>query len=109
MFLMQGVWVQNTISQVWVSLNGSFGRMSAFWSDGHGLDALQGHTLDLSKLILAALSLAGFIHVMEMSGRFNCFQAQGIVRKICDVLGKNEILQKGQGNVREFYISTSLS
>ena len=32
-------------------------------------------------------------------------QGQGFVREFCDVSGKNEILQKCQGNVREFYIS----
>ena len=41
----------------------------------------------------------------EMSGKFKIFQGQGIVRELCDVSGKNEILQKCQGNVREFYIS----
>ena len=39
----------------------------------------------------------GFIHVREMSGKFNFFQGQGIVREFCDVSGKNEILQKWQG------------
>ena len=37
-----------------------------------------------------------------MSGKFNFFQGQGIVREFCDVSGKNEILQKCQ----EFYILT---
>ena len=40
-----------------------------------------------------------------MSGKFIFFQGQGIVRELRDVSGKNEILQKCQGNVREFYIS----
>ena len=40
-----------------------------------------------------------------MSGKLKNFQGQGIVRELCDVSGKNEILQKCQGNVREFYIS----
>ena len=40
-----------------------------------------------------------------MSGKFKFFQSQGIIREFCDVSGKNEILQKCQGNVREFYIS----
>ena len=40
-----------------------------------------------------------------MSGKFKFFQGQGIVREFCDVSGKNEILQKCQGNVKEFYIS----
>ena len=48
---------------------------------------------------------SGFIHVREMSGKFNFFQGQGIVREFCDVSGKNIILQKCQGNVREFCIS----
>ena len=41
-----------------------------------------------------------------MSGKFIFFQGQGIVREFCDVSEKNEILQKCQGNVREFYILT---
>ena len=48
---------------------------------------------------------SGLIHVREMSGKFGFFQGQGIVREFCDVSGKNEILQKYQGNVREYYIS----
>ena len=48
---------------------------------------------------------SGFINIREMSENF-FFQGQGIVREFCDVLGKNEILQKAQGNVRELYIST---
>ena len=47
---------------------------------------------------------AGFIHIMETSGKFNFFQCDRIVREFCDVSGKTEILQKCQGNVREFYI-----
>ena len=43
-----------------------------------------------------------FIHVREMSGKFKFFQSQGIVREFGDVSGKNEILQKCQGSVREF-------
>ena len=38
----------------------------------------------------------GFIHVREMSGKFNFFQGQGIVREFCEMSGKNEILQKCQ-------------
>ena len=49
--------------------------------------------------------ISGFIHVREMSVRFNFFQGLGIVREFCDVSGKNEILHKCQGNVREFYIA----
>ena len=48
----------------------------------------------------------GFIHVREMSEKFNFFQGQGIVREFCDASGKNEILQKCQGNVRELFILT---
>ena len=33
----------------------------------------------------------------NMSGKFNFFQGEGIVREFCDVSGKNEILQKCQG------------
>ena len=44
-----------------------------------------------------------------MSGKcqrnFFFFQVLGIVREFCDLSGKNEMLQKYQGNVREFYIS----
>ena len=43
---------------------------------------------------------SGFIHIREMSGRFNFFQA--MVREFCDVLGKNEILQKCRGMSRNF-------
>ena len=46
--------------------------------------------------------MPGLIHIREMSGRFNFFQAKGIVREFCDVLGKNEILQKCQGKSRNF-------
>ena len=45
----------------------------------------------------------GFIRVREMSGKFNFFQGQGIVREFYVVSGKNEFLLKCQGNVREFY------
>ena len=38
-----------------------------------------------------------------MSGKFNFFQGQGIVREFYVVSGKNEFLLKCQGNVREFY------
>ena len=38
-----------------------------------------------------------------MSGKFNFFQGQGIVREFYVVSGKNECFQKCQGNVREFY------
>ena len=38
-----------------------------------------------------------------MSGKFNFFQGQGIVREFYVVSGKNECLLKCQGNVREFY------
>ena len=37
-----------------------------------------------------------------MSWKFNFFQGQGIVREFFDVTLKNEILQKCQGNVRNF-------
>ena len=49
------------------------------------------------------LLLTGFIRVREMSGKFNFFQGQGIVREFYVVSGKNEVLPKCQGNVREFY------
>ena len=38
-----------------------------------------------------------------MSGKFKFFQGQGIVREFYVVSGKNELLVKCQGNVREFY------
>ena len=38
-----------------------------------------------------------------MSGKFNFFQGQGIVRECYVVSVKNEVLLKCQGNVREFY------
>ena len=38
-----------------------------------------------------------------MSGKFKFFQGQGIVREFYVVSGKNELLIKCQGNVREFY------
>ena len=46
-----------------------------------------------------------------MSGKYQrnlfffFFQGLEIVREFCDLSGKNEMLQKYQGNVREFYIS----
>ena len=53
---------------------------------------------------LPSADSTGFIHIGEMSGKFNFFQGQVIVREFYDVSGKNEILQKCQGNVRELYI-----
>ena len=50
-----------------------------------------------------ACAQAGFIRVREMSGKFNFFQGQGIVREFYAVSVKNEVLLKCQGNVREFY------
>ena len=44
----------------------------------------------------------GFIRVREMSGKFNFFQGQGIVREFYVVSGKSECFLKCQGNVREF-------
>ena len=41
----------------------------------------------------------------KCQGKFKFFQGQGIVREFFDMSGKNEILQKCQGNVRKFYIS----
>ena len=46
---------------------------------------------------------SGFICVREMSGKFDFFQGQGIVREFYVVSGKNDFLLKCQGNVREFY------
>ena len=43
-----------------------------------------------------------------MSGELKFFQGQGIVREFYDLSGKNEILSKCQGNIREFYISVML-
>ena len=51
----------------------------------------------------------GFIRVREMSGKFNFFQGQGIVREFYVVSGKNECFLKCQGNVREFYNSQVVS
>ena len=48
-------------------------------------------------------ALAGLIRVREMSGKFEIFQGQGIVREFYVVSGKNECLLKCQRNVREFY------
>ena len=48
---------------------------------------------------------AGFIRVGEMSGKFNFFQGQGIVREFYVVSGNYRYLLKCQGNVREFIIS----
>ena len=48
-------------------------------------------------------TLAGFIRVREMSGKFKFFQGQGIVREFYAVSGKNECFLKCQGNVREIY------
>ena len=45
----------------------------------------------------------GFIRVREMSGKFEFFQGQGIVREFYVVSVKNRYLLKCQGNVREFY------
>ena len=47
--------------------------------------------------------IAGFIRVMEMSGKLKNFQGQGIVREFYVVSVKNRFLLKCQGNVREFY------
>ena len=48
-------------------------------------------------------TVAGFIHVREMSGKFKNFPGQGIVREFYVVSVKNEVLLKCQRNVREFY------
>ena len=48
-------------------------------------------------------TISGFIRVREMSGKFNFFQGQGIVREFYVVSVKNECFLKCQGNVREFY------
>ena len=50
-----------------------------------------------------AFASSGFIRVREMSGKFNFFQGQGIVREFYVVSVKNRYLLKCQGNVREFY------
>ena len=55
---------------------------------------------EISKIIPS-----GFIRVRELSGKFNFFQGQGIVREFYYLSGKNKILSNCQGNVREFYIS----
>ena len=68
---------------------------TSFQSKLHSFKHISGDTAPTSE----------FIRVWEMSGKFKFFQGQGIVREFCDVSGKNEILQKCQGNVREFYIS----
>ena len=61
----------------------------------------------ISTVILLLLLIysrrAGFICVREMSGKFNFFQGQGIVREFYFVSVKNRYLLKCQGNVREFY------
>ena len=81
-----------------------------------GIDNLKVHhcsgsTFKSNGMVCCCFSLtafmiitSGFIRVREMSGKFKFFQGQGIVKEFCDVSGKNEILQKCQGNVREFYI-----
>ena len=56
----------------------------------------------LSQMDLPTL-ITGSIRVREMSGKFNFFQGQGIVREFYVVSGKNESFLKCQGNVREFY------
>ena len=56
-----------------------------------------------NPFLLYSTSVSGFIRVREMSGKFNFFQGQGIVREFYVVSGKNEFLLKFQGNVREFY------
>ena len=38
-----------------------------------------------------------------MSGKFEFFQGQGIVREFYVLSGKNECVLRCQGNVREFY------
>ena len=53
-------------------------------------------------LFKVGLSLTGFIHVREMSGKFKIFQGQGIVREFHNLSGKIEFLLKCQGNFREF-------
>ena len=47
--------------------------------------------------------VTGFIRLREMSGKFNIFQGQGIVREFHNLSGKIEFLLKCQGDVREFY------
>ena len=49
--------------------------------------------------------VSGFIHVRKMSRNSKFFQGQGIVREFDILSGKNEILSKCQGIIREFYIS----
>ena len=56
----------------------------------------------VTKPVFGGLRTTGFIHVREMSGKFNFFQCQGIVREFYVVSGKNECFLKCQGNVREF-------
>ena len=60
-----------------------------------------------SRLIwaLIRIALSDRVHIRQGNVREMFFQGQGIVREFCDVSGENEMLQKCQGNVREFYIS----
>ena len=53
--------------------------------------------------VIPNVYITGFIRVREMSGKFNFFQGQGIVREFYVVSVKNGYLLKCQGNVREFY------
>ena len=57
-------------------------------------------------LKLEHLALSGLIRVREMLGNLLFFQGQGIVREFHDVSGKNEILPKCQGFIREFSYSS---
>ena len=43
-----------------------------------------------SRLQSSHTAITGFIRVREMSGKFNFFQGQGIVREFYVVSGKNE-------------------
>ena len=54
------------------------------------------------SLALKELTFTGFICVREMSGEFEIFQGQGIVREFLNLSGKIEFLLKCQGDVREF-------
>ena len=53
------------------------------------------------------LSMEGRVHMRQGNVRefLSFFQGQGIVREFHIVSGKNEILSKCQGIVREFYLS----
>ena len=56
---------------------------------------------EISNNVVCATT--GFIRVREISGKFNFFQGQGIVREFYVESVKNGYLLKCQGNVREFY------